>query len=288
MRNPQFSMNPQFRMEVVAPQKENEDEGLLVVGLMQKDDRMKRIETGIDLNYIGYCIFDVCIHLLKLLTNYWHFKVIKEYRRLVTETGGGSTIVNFYKMEWGTSADVFDSSKLINLNTITYDYTGTSYALLFDYCCTFTHKQIRVLKSHATSSRRSRSRDEKKQSSDGSRVKSREYTIAEQRPEQMKDESKAQAETRRVSKHGSKRLRENTCGALCYIERGQRLPCCTWRVISTSTPTGAVRSVHLAHLAPLTRAAYCIRRACVTIPPTRVYGYVRQEQKNGVEGINLV
>ena len=67
MRNPLFSINPQFRMEVVAPQNEDENEGILVVGLMQKDDRMKRIDTGIDLNYIGYCIFDVCIHLLKLL-----------------------------------------------------------------------------------------------------------------------------------------------------------------------------------------------------------------------------
>ena len=68
MRNPLFPMNPQFRMEVVAPQNEDEEEGVLIVGLMQKDDRMKRIETGIDLNYIGYCIFARMHSFVKVIT----------------------------------------------------------------------------------------------------------------------------------------------------------------------------------------------------------------------------
>ena len=67
----------------------------------------------------------------------------------------------------------------------------------------------------------------------------------------------------------------SSCGVLSYIERTQRLPWfCTWRVISTSTPTSAVRGAHLAPLAPLTRAAHargCIRHARVTTPSTLVH-----------------
>ena len=92
-----------------------------------------------------------------------------------------------------------------------------------------------------------------------------------------RDESRAPAETRSVSKQRRKARAKtramtakcsSSCGALYYIERAQRLPwCCKWRVISTSTPTCAERGVHLAPLAPLILAAYaryCIRRAFVT------------------------
>ena len=54
-------------------------------------------------------------------------------------------------------------------------------------------------------------------------------------------------------------------------EREQRLPWCRkWRVISTSTPTGAVRGVHLAPLAREAHARDGIRRARVTTPATLV------------------
>lgn len=52
-----FAMNPQFHVEVTVPDA-NEKEGLLVVGLMQKDDRKKRRDTGADLLSIGYMIYE--------------------------------------------------------------------------------------------------------------------------------------------------------------------------------------------------------------------------------------
>ena len=50
-------MNPQFQVTVTLP--ESKDEGLLVVAVMQRDDRKRRRETGSELNYIGYWIFEV-------------------------------------------------------------------------------------------------------------------------------------------------------------------------------------------------------------------------------------
>ena len=52
-----FAMNPQFHVEVTTPDA-NEKEGLLVVGLMQRDDRKKRRDTGTDLRSIGYMIYE--------------------------------------------------------------------------------------------------------------------------------------------------------------------------------------------------------------------------------------
>lgn len=52
-------MNPQLQVEVTAPDT-NEKEGLLVVGLMQNENRRRRKEDGsAALNFIGYYIFDV-------------------------------------------------------------------------------------------------------------------------------------------------------------------------------------------------------------------------------------
>ena len=88
-----------------------------------------------------------------------------------------------------------------------------------------------------------------------------------------RDENRLETETHSESENTSNDSQKcsSSCGALCYIERAQWLPwCCKWRVVSTSTPTSAVRGVHLAPLAPLTLAAharYCIRRGVVT-PPT--------------------
>ena len=82
-------------------------------------------------------------------------------------------------------------------------------------------------------------------------------------------EQETQSERGNTSKHSREEL-ELVRRALSYREIAQRLPwCCTWRVISTSTPTGAVRGAHLAPLATLTRATHacgCIRRARVTTP----------------------
>lgn len=59
MLNPQFKMNPQFQVEVTAPDT-NEKDGLLVVGLMQNENRKLRKEDGSTaLNFVGYYIFDV-------------------------------------------------------------------------------------------------------------------------------------------------------------------------------------------------------------------------------------
>ena len=90
-------------------------------------------------------------------------------------------------------------------------------------------------------------------------------------------ESRAAAKTKRVSKE-THSDRENTSNDSLKLELVRRTFlyrelswCCSW-----STPTGAVRGVHLAPLAPLTRAAharYCIRRALVTTPPTSVHFY---------------
>ena len=92
-----------------------------------------------------------------------------------------------------------------------------------------------------------------------------------------RDEIRLETETQSESENTNNDSQKcsSSCGALCYIERAQRLPwCCKWRVISTNTPTSAVRGVHLAPLASLTLAAharYCIRRARVTTPPTHLY-----------------
>lgn len=55
-----FAMNPQFHVEVTAPDTDHKS-GLLVVGLMQKDNRKKRREEGIGLNFIGYWIYEVAL-----------------------------------------------------------------------------------------------------------------------------------------------------------------------------------------------------------------------------------
>lgn len=70
MLNPQFKMNPQFQVEVTAPDT-NEKEGLLVVGLMQNENRRRRKEDGsAALNFIGYYIFDVRTHYAYYFTLY--------------------------------------------------------------------------------------------------------------------------------------------------------------------------------------------------------------------------
>ena len=128
---------------------------------------------------------------------------------------------------------------------------------------------------------RAETRDESREQSAG-----RDETLSAARDEMQsagRDESRAPAEMRIVSKQRRKARAKtramtakcsSSCGALRYIERAQLLPwCCTWRVISMSTPTGAVRDAHLAPLALLTRATNardCIRRALVTKPPTLI------------------
>ena len=51
-------MNPQFQVTVTMPN--SNEEGLLLIAIMQRDDRKKRRETGAEFNYIGYWIFQVC------------------------------------------------------------------------------------------------------------------------------------------------------------------------------------------------------------------------------------
>ena len=111
-------------------------------------------------------------------------------------------------------------------------------------------------------------------------VKRREQSRRKTRTDQIRErESSAPAETRRKARAREheqwQQMPELVRSAIYGLERAQRLPwCCTWRVISTSTPTGAVRGAPLASLGPLTRAAHardCIRRARVTTPPTTAY-----------------
>lgn len=61
-------MNPQFQVELGAPDT-NEKEGMLVIGLMQKDDRQKRLETQEELTPIGYFLFDASFLLFCLVLN---------------------------------------------------------------------------------------------------------------------------------------------------------------------------------------------------------------------------
>ena len=63
-----FAMNPQFHVEVTAPDTDHKS-GLLVVGLMQKDNRKKRREEGIGLNIIGYWIYEVALIFFLLLVH---------------------------------------------------------------------------------------------------------------------------------------------------------------------------------------------------------------------------
>ena len=102
-------------------------------------------------------------------------------------------------------------------------------------------------------------------------------TKAERR---QRRESSRNRDAKRERKHEQwqPKMLELVRRALLYtIERAQRLPwCCKWRVVSTSTPTSAVRGVHLTPVAPLTLAAharYCIRHARVTTPPTQTWFY---------------
>ena len=60
-------MNPQFQVTVTVP--ESKEEGLLLVAVMQRDDRKRRRETGSELNYIGYWIFEVRIIRISLLNS---------------------------------------------------------------------------------------------------------------------------------------------------------------------------------------------------------------------------
>ncbi len=53
-----FATNPQFSVEITKPDI-GEEHGMLIVGLMQKDDRRKRAETGADLFSVGYMIYEV-------------------------------------------------------------------------------------------------------------------------------------------------------------------------------------------------------------------------------------
>ena len=144
------------------------------------------------------------------------------------------------------------------------------------------------------------------------RDESRAETRAEERREQTRDESResrAPAETRRwvpAETRTERRLRRkqstgweetrletetqseserrramtakcsSSCGALCYIERAQRLPSCsTWRVVSTSTPTGAVRGVHLSPLTRATRALLNKTRDNTAYMYSYIYLYTR-------------
>ena len=52
-----FAMNPQFQVTVTMPN--SNEEGLLLIAIMQRDDRKKRRETGAEFNYISYWIFQV-------------------------------------------------------------------------------------------------------------------------------------------------------------------------------------------------------------------------------------
>ena len=62
-------MNPQFQVEIGSDT--NEKEAMLVVGVMQKDDRMKRLETGAEIPAIGYFIFDACFFIVWLVIDSW-------------------------------------------------------------------------------------------------------------------------------------------------------------------------------------------------------------------------
>ena len=107
-------------------------------------------------------------------------------------------------------------------------------------------------------------------------------TKAERRLDETRLETEMQSESERTRAMTIKRL--SSCGALCYIERAQGLPSCsTWRVISTSTPTGAVRCTRLAPLSQLTRAARtllnkmhaCDNTAYIIYMYLYIYSYTR-------------
>ncbi len=53
-----FSSNPQFHVEVTVPE-EGKQEGTLIVGLMQKDNREERKRTGAELFETGFMIYEV-------------------------------------------------------------------------------------------------------------------------------------------------------------------------------------------------------------------------------------
>ena len=61
-----FWTNPQFRVTVVDPDEDDDENlGTIIVGLMQKDMRKRRKE-GVELYTIGYAIYKVCDYIIKV------------------------------------------------------------------------------------------------------------------------------------------------------------------------------------------------------------------------------
>merc|ERR1712050_202306 len=108
-----FHTNPQFRVNVVdADDEDDEDKGTLIVGLMQKGRRKKR-EEGLDLLTMGYAIY----------------KTPDDAKAVDMATGTGGTLD---KRFFQTNASVARSPSFINLREVTgrHKLTPGEYVIL--------------------------------------------------------------------------------------------------------------------------------------------------------------